>query len=208
MNKLKYIPLLVILLFIASCSNSITDINSYLKYLSDKENGLVIEKATGGILMRVKYLPTDYLVFNDLKNKENNTPTLKDSIKQSYQNSITFMLTIGPDRNESFDITKVGVKDYEEFAQRIEEMNFNMAQYVTLKINEKEYAPALTQMESVNGLEQDRNILFVFNALDEQGKEILKSDAQLIYNDELFYTGINKFKFKMDKINNVPEFKF
>ena len=196
------------MLFIASCSNSITDIDNYLKYLSDKENGLVIEKATGGILMRVKYLPTDYLVFNDLKNNENNTLTLKDSIKQSYQNSMTFMLTIGPDRNESFDITKVGVKNYEEFAQRIEEMNFNMTQYVTLKINEKEYTPALTQMESVNGLAQERNILFVFNALDEQGKEILKNDAQFVYNDELFYTGINKFKFKMDKINNVPEFKF
>ena len=196
------------LLVQSSCNQPIDDFSTYMKYLSDTDYGLVKEKSVGGLQLKVKYLPNDYLVYNDLKNSKVITKELIDSMKTSYANSITFMMVLGPDKNESFDITRVGISDYEEFAQRLEEMNFNMAQYVNLKINNKEYVPELMQMESTYGLEQNRKILFVFKAVDKEGNKILTDDAQFVYSDELFNTGINKFKFNINDINSLPEFKF
>lgn len=196
-------------LLISSCNQSIDDINAYMKYLSDEDNGLVKEKSVGGIQMKVKYLPKDYLAYNDLKTNKNITSTLIDSVKETYANSITFMMIMGPDKHESFDITRVGVNDYQEFAQRLEEMNFNMKQYVQLKVGDKTFAPELAQMESTYGLEQSRKIVFVFNAIDEEGNKILTGDdAQFVYTDELFNTGINKFKFNVDAIEALPVLKF
>ena len=158
--------------------------------------------------MKIKYLPNDYLVYNELKGNKAITSTMIDNVKASYNNTITFMMIMGPDKEESFDITRVGVVDYQEFAQRLEEMNFSMKQYVNLSINGKEYYPELAQMESTYGLEQNRKILFVFKAIDEEGNKILNNDFQFVYADELFNTGINKFKFKLDDINKMPAFNF
>tara|TARA_R110000782_G_scaffold5853_3_gene20219 strand:+ start:4891 stop:5442 length:552 start_codon:yes stop_codon:yes gene_type:complete len=179
-----------------------------MEYLAEKDNGLVKEKSIGGIQLKVKYLPNDYLVYNDIKQNKQKTKGLVDSVKLTYANSITFMMVIGPDKNESFDITRVGVDNYEEFAQRIEEINFNMMQYVKLQVNNEEYSPELYQMESTYGLEQSRKFLFVFKAKDEKSNTILKDDFQFVYADEMFNTGINKFQFKHSDVNAIPQFNF
>lgn len=180
-----------------------------MKFLADKENGLVKETSVGGIKLKVKYLPLDYLVYNAVKSEDSlASKEKKESIKKSYENSLTFMLTMGPDANESFSITRVGITSYQEFAERIETMSFNMKEYITLKINNKEYKPELAQMESINSLEQSKNIIVVFKAIDEAGQKLMTDDLFFIYNDELFYTGINKFKFKMQEIQGLPELKY
>jgi len=209
MNKSRaYILITFIVILLSSCSSSIDDFGVYLNYLAKIDNGLVKEKAVAGIQMKIKYLPNDYLVYNELKGNKAITSTMIDNVKASYNNTITFMMIMGPDKEESFDITRVGVVDYQEFAQRLEEMNFSMKQYVNLSINGKEYYPELAQMESTYGLEQNRKILFVFKAIDEEGNKILNNDFQFVYADELFNTGINKFKFKLDDINKMPAFNF
>ena len=195
-NKFIYIAFLFLAIMFSSCNHSIDDFNTYMEYLAEKDNGLVKEKSIGGIQLKVKYLPNDYLVYNDIKQNKQKTKGLVDSVKLTYANSITFMMVIGPDKNESFDITRVGVDNYEEFAQRIEEINFNMMQYVKLQVNNEEYSPELYQMESTYGLEQSRKFLFVFKAKDEKSNTILKDDFQFVYADEMFNTGINKFQFK------------
>mgnify|MGYP003626904035 CR=1 FL=1 len=207
-NKFIYIAFLFLAIMFSSCNHSIDDFNTYMEYLAEKDNGLVKEKSIGGIQLKVKYLPNDYLVYNDIKQNKQKTKGLVDSVKLTYANSITFMMVIGPDKNESFDITRVGVDNYEEFAQRIEEINFNMMQYVKLQVNNEEYSPELYQMESTYGLEQSRKFLFVFKAKDEKSNTILKDDFQFVYADEMFNTGINKFQFKHSDVNAIPQFNF
>lgn len=192
-------------LFIASCNSAIDNFPDYMKYLADKENGLVKEKSTNGVSIKVKYLPVDYLAYKEFKNESGLSI---DSIKKTYENSLTFMMTIGPDKEKSFDITKVGVSSYKEFALRIEEMNFWMKDYVTLTAGGIEYSADLAQMESTYGLEKDRKILFVFQNKDEQGNTLLTDDLTFTYKDEIFFTGINKFKFNIKDINSIPELTF
>jgi len=207
-NKLRYILLIVVTIAIGGCKKSINNFSDYMKYMSEEENGLVKKKSVGGIQMMVKYLPNDYLVYNELKNDQILTAGKIDSVRKTYANSITFMMVIGPSKDESFDITRVGVADYEEFAQRLEQMNFSMGQFVNLKIGETTYIPELAQMESTYGLEQNRKILFVFNAVNDAGNKILMDDVQFVYVDELFNIGINKFKFSKEDLTDLPAFKF
>lgn len=206
--SIKQLMSVLLMVVCCSCNNSISNHKAYMIYMADKGNGLIKDKSIGGIKLRVKYLPVDYLVYNSIENIESARVTMIDSIKKSFNNSITFMLTIGPDENESFDITKVGVSDYKQFAQRVEEMSFNMAEYITLTIKDKEYKPDLAQMENINGPEQSRNIILVFKAKDENNKEVMTDDMYFTFNDELFATGINKFKFQMDDILSVPKLKY
>jgi len=204
----KKIILFSVFTMLLACNNSTTDFKEYLHYLSNKENGLIKEKTVSGINLKVKYLPTNYLVYNELKNEVNPTIEVIEETKNEYKNSVTFMMILGPDKGESFDITRVSISNYQEFAQRIEKMNFSMTDFVKLRINEQEYTPELAQMESTYGLEQHRKILFVFKAIDAEGNKILTEDVQFVYNDELFHTGTNKFKFKLNDIQEIPELQF
>lgn len=208
-NNFKYIIGFLFLICLFSCKKQVLDYKEYMKFLANKESGLVKEIATGGIKLKVKYLPLDYLVYNQVKSSDSlASKEERENIKKTYENSLTFMLTLGPDTNESFSITRVGVTNYQEFAERIETMSFNMSEYISLKIKDKEYKPDLTQMESINSLEQSKNIIVVFKAIDEVGKKITTDDLVFIYNDELFLTGINKFKFKKNDILDLPELKY
>ncbi len=176
-----------------------------MRFMANEDNGLVKHKTTDGIRIRVKYLPIDYLVYNNIKNEE---PALDkkgvDSVKKSYKNSLTFVLTLGPEEGKHFDITRVGVSNYEEFAQRIEEMSFHMHEYISLTINDLKYKPQLAQLESINTVEPSKNIIVVFDALDDNEESILTDDFTFTYIDELFYTGINNFKFNKSDVLALP----
>ena len=204
-NKFKIVLLIVVSLFVGACNTSIDNFSDYMKFLANTENGLVKKKSANGIAIKVKFLPLDYLAYKEFIN---DTSLNLEAIKKTYENSLTFMMTIGPDEDKAFDITKVGVSSYEEFALRIEEMNFWMKDYVTIKIGEKEIKAELAQMESTYGLEKDRKIVFVFQNKDAAGNNLLVDDVTFTYKDEIFYTGINNFKFNIDDINALPEFKF
>ena len=174
--------------------------------MADPENGITKEKVTHGIKLKVKYLPVNYLVYNAVKSNDGAISKVElEKIKRSYANSLTFMLTLGPDDNEAFSITNVGIENYEQFAQRIETMSFNMKEYLALYVNSKKYVPELVQMETINTLEPSKNLIVVFNNLDEKGNDITSNDMTFVFNDELFYTGINKFVFKAKDLKTLPE---
>jgi len=197
------------LIMLFSCTDTTVDYNSYLKYLANSENGLTREHVTHGIKLKVKYLPIDYLVYNAVKSIDSTISDKEvEKIKKEYANSLTFVFTLGPADNESFSITTIGVENYQQFAERIETMSFNMKECITLEVNEKQYEPELIQMETINTNEPSKNLIIVFKTTDEQGKNIMNSDMTFTYNDELFYTGISKFVFKTNDIKALPQLDF
>ena len=44
----------MLVLFLGSCTKPIDNFSDYMKYLADKENGLVKEKAANGVSIKVK----------------------------------------------------------------------------------------------------------------------------------------------------------
>jgi len=206
-SKILY-ALMAIASFISCSKTVISDKKEYLSYLANPENGLTIEKVVTGLKMKIRYMPEDYLVYNNVKEMVNCTSRYKDSIAETYHHSLTFMVNIGPDENENFDLTRLGISSYGEFAERIEEMTFNSQNWFALTSGGKLYTPVLTKMENVNALEKSRDFIVVFNSTLNSPNDITKNDMIFIYTDDLFHTGVHKFQFNTEDIKKLPKFKF
>lgn len=203
-NMLKIFYLLVVMLLMSCKHAEINDPAKYLNYLADPENGLVREKTIGSIKFKVKYLPPAYLAYNVLKDNTLASREIKDSLINSYKGSLTFLLNIGPAKGENFDITRLGVSSYQDFAERIETMAFEAQEWMQITVNGVKHKPTIARLENINAPENSRNFVVVFEALKAEEKD----DLCFIYNDELFNTGTNKFIFKTDDIQNLPVFRF
>jgi hypothetical protein len=208
-QELKYFLQFAFLLILCGCgTNTVSDKKEYLSYLANPENGLIKEKNVAGIKYKLKYLPEDYQVFNTMKVSEKLNERQIDSVRKAYANSVTFLLNIGPDENENFDITRVGISTYEEFADRIEQMAFGAQEWISIKIKDKEYHPDIVKLENINALEKSRNFIVVFSSEKNSEKDLRKNDMCFQYSDEMFDTGVNKFVFRAEDIGSIPEFKF
>lgn len=188
-----------------SCrSSEIREASAYMKYLSDPGNGLVKEKSVAGIRYRIKYLPTDYLAYNAFKDARGCD---KDSLRRVYGNSLTFLVNIGPAEGEHFDITRLDVADYHEFAARIEAMAFQAQDWIRLQAAGKEYSPVIVRLESIHAQDNSRNFIAVFARKNEQG-DLDDQDLCFSYRDELFNTGLNKFIFRHKDMSRLPDLRF
>jgi len=206
-NKISRSSVFLLLLLAVSCSpTEIKEPKAYMKYLADPDNGLVKEKTVAGVKIKVKYLPSEYMVY---KSSDGNSLSqhAKDSLLKCYENSLTFLLNIGPAENESFDITRVNVSNYQEFAERIEKMAFEMNEWISLNVDGETIHPAITQLEAINTPEKNRNFIVVFSS-EKSKKNIKINDLCFVYNDEMFDIGTNKFIFKAKDLTNIPVFKF
>lgn len=198
-----------IALGLLSCKQSeIKDPTEFTHYLANKENGLVNEKSIAGVKFKVKYLPYQYQAYLSMNGKETVLQKEKDSVLKAFSTSVAFLLNIGPAENEDFDITKVGVKSYEEFADRIEKMSFEAQDWIMLDIGGKQIKADIVRMENLNALERSRNFLVVFASEFATENDIRTKDLCFIYDDEMFSTGKSKFIFKAEDLKNTPEFKF
>lgn len=201
--QLVYLLTLLLSVGLSSCGRTIDNYKEYMQYIASLDNGVTKVQTTSGLKISIKYLPIDYLVYNEIINlKDGKTPELIEELKKAYENSLTFRLTFAPDEGKEFDITKVGVTNYEEFAERIEVMNFNFSNYIKLETEGEQIIPELTQMESIYGLENKRDILLVFN------KKEIKDNIKIVYKDEIFGTGTHKFLFQKADLSAVPQFVF
>jgi hypothetical protein len=180
-----------------------TDPREYFKYLADPDHGLVIEKSIAGIKYKVKYLPEDYLKYNSKTNDGTGA-----AAQNEYASSVTFLLNVGPADNENFDITRVGIESYQEFAERVELMAFDAAQWISLQTEDSTYKPSIVRLENVNAQERGRNFVVVFSSEKGTPADIRKKDMSFTYNDEMFNTGVNKFVFRSRDIESLPQFKF
>lgn len=193
---------------ITACSGNELEYEDYLKYINDQENGLMKEKEVSGLQYKVKYLPVDYLVYNDLNKIEGkqNLKEEKKKLEKQYAHSLCFMMTMGPADDENFDLTYLGVKNYDEYAKQMEVLNFKMGTFLTLEMGGKLIKPELVQMENTYGLGKQRNFMILFSVKDNKKDKFMKDhDVRLIYSDELFGTGINNFSFQKEVIKNLPE---
>ena len=198
---------------IAGC-NKITKIETveeYLSWLNTEKNGLLKTRYINGFKISVKYLPQDYIVYQELDKEKSISEENADSLLKKYEKSLTFIMTIGPDEREreGGDIMFQGVKNYKEYKERFYDLNFDIENKVALKTMKNTYNPALAAVENIYGLNPGRNIILVFVPTDIDQEDFYSSQKiDLVFDDDLFDTGISHFVFKRTDINNIPEFNF
>ena len=192
---------------LTSCKTShVNSVEEYNKWMNDPENGLVKTKKIKGLTVSVKYLPAAYLIYKELGETDYSEKD-RDSLKKAYERSLTFLMTIAPDKEKGNknDIMLEGIVNYKDYSERLLTLNFELDKNVTLKSDNLELKPVLSALENTYGLSKSRSITFVF-APDIKEMEMLKNAKTLdfVYIDELFQLGILHFNFNNEKLKELP----
>lgn len=210
MKPLKYIHKIFFVLLCSSglsgCSDTLKTEKELFMWLNDAENGLIKVKRINGMKLTAKYLPPEYLVHKELKAASDPAAANKDSLLNWYKHNYTFLINIAPDEEneKEIDVMKMGVTNYEQYREKFMTMNFDMAQYIHLEVDGQELIPVLTNLENVYGLTRDANIYLVFSPGEQIKKENSAAKLDLVFNDEIFNTGINHFTFSGKDIREMP----
>ena len=198
MIRLFHISLIVILLF--SCSG-IRNESEMFEILNSEP--YKVTKVVSGFSFTAKYLPSSFLAWKELKITENIDNTTFLELNNSYKESHTILFNIGPDLKEnSIDITKYQVSEYEEYKKRILALNFDIEEYIYLERDGEKIYPILSNFENHHGIRPDRTIYLVFPRSQEEMRGF-----QLVFEDALFETGIHHFAFD-EEVLSLPELKF
>ncbi len=189
-----------------SCNKKeVSTVGAYSKWINDPANGLTLTRKIHGLKISVKYLPADYLEYKEMQ--DNSGENQLDSLKKEYENSLTFLMTIGPDeeKGNKNDIMFDGIKNYKEYSERLLSLNFEIEKNVLLKTDNVALKPVLSALENTYGLSKSRNIVFAFAPTQNEKQEIENSNTiDFIYSDELFELGLMHFNFNTSDFKNLP----
>ena len=200
--------LFILTLFICGCSSDFQTEREFYQWWNDSENGLVKEKEINDFKLIVKYMPPEYLAYNELKGK-NFTRSEYDDLYDKYKSSRTFLLSILPaDEKSTQDVLYYNLQSVEEYKQRIMEMNFSPGEYISLKTDCGVYKPVLSTMENVYNIDPKRSLYLVFADNEENQGLLNANELDLVFEDYIFDTGINHFSFNKNKLDNIPVFSF
>ena len=151
----------------------------------------------------------DYLVYKDLSAISPKSQTTVDSLQALYSSSITFILNIAPDMEKLSgpkmgSVMTKGIGNFEDYKARAMTMNFDMSDFVSLKTETAEFTPVIAELENTYDLTQDRNIYLVFSD-DKEGTLKNAEVLTFVFEDEIFNTGTNQFKFTGADLSQCPQ---
>lgn len=196
----------IILILLFGCKLTPEDGQSYQAWLSDPDNELNKVKQTEVFELSVQYLPTTYRVWQEMQKHPQWTETQQDSIYKVMEKSLYFIFTIAPREDKaSGDVMYSGIQEKSDLEQRVNALNFGMSNYWQLKTSQGEYAPVLTNLENTYSLTDFRKLHLVFAPADTtiHFQEVPQWD--LVFNDEVFGTGIHHFVFFQGDWKEVQE---
>ena len=209
--KLNKFSILVVFALLSACTgNNIRNYDDYINWLANKENGLLLTKTIGGLDLTASYLPSDFLVYQDIEVDDMNKPGRIDSLKDLYKKGITIKLSFTPhDKDEPGDLMYSNVQNYGEYRDKILNITFDIERLIKLKTGNKEYKPVLTSFEDTYGLKPGRDVICVFVPANKNEDEFYRSEKlDFVFTDEIFNSGINHFVFNRKAINNSESIEF
>jgi hypothetical protein len=202
--NLLVLPGLTLGLICFSCKPEIHSEKELYAFLNNPDHGFVVTKSINNVVMSVKYLPGEYLAFKEMKSSQSNK-SQADSLLRAYRNTRTFLLTLQPDSSKTGgELMYKGISAYSDYKVRVVELNFNLAQYITLRTSDRIYAPVLTNMENSYNTVNKITFTVVF-ADDRPDNRLIHADElDFVFTDEIFGTGISHFVFDKRKLDQLP----
>lgn len=190
------------LLFLSSCAEELATPEEALAWLSKRDNGLVQVREGEQVTWKATYLPNTYLAWRYLQSLDGYNQSTRDSVVQSYHNTLCFLLTVSPGTKEKGDVVMQGVGSFEDFQSRTMELNFHVQDLVRLSYGGVETGAVLSTMENTYGMNQERDIMVIFPK-DETGWQ--RADTlDVLLDDSIYESGVHRFTFPMNEIQSIP----
>lgn len=199
---MRVIYIILCALVVQSCGQSMTE-NEYKAWFSDPENGFVKEKVVNDLRFGVQLRPVELMMLTELKQGEDILADQVDSLKASYGNSLYFLMEVSFEdagKRRGADVVQSTVKSYNEFVEQVNRLSFELDDNVILVSGNDTIRPSLYHYERGYELGKKQSFLFAFPFNNEKTHE----QVSFIYNDEVFKTGVNTFRFSTGK--EIPEF--
>lgn len=182
---------------------------AFRAWCADPEHGVVRKHTANGLTLTMRYQSPEYMTWLQLMRRPGRSERQRDSLLQQFRTAKHFLLTIAPDeRHGGGDVTMRGIRSRAEYVERLERLNFELRDYITLKTPSANFAPALTVMEHAQGLRLARtvNLAFVPDDMDDDFYDAETYDV--VFNDRIFGTGINHFLFRKKDLDNAPGLEY
>lgn len=194
-----------LLLFLCSCQTTFYSEKEFFEWLNNPNSGLIKTRKVDGLNITMKYLPAKYLVLKEMNGVFNAKKA--DSLEKKYANGLTFLLTFSPIDDNTGDVMYKDLQEFEEYASRLKNLQFDIGKYIFIRSTNKEFRPILSTLENTFGVTKHRNIYIVFGGDDKN--DILKSkEIDIVLEDDIFVTGIHHFVFDSWRINESPNLSF
>ena len=204
------ILIIAIVLLFAGCETKFDDMSQFLQWANEPDNGLVKERTINGYKIRIKYLPAEYLVSQELSYQTTYSQNEIDSLYSYYSNSRTFLLSISHPTESAAepDMLISSSNDYADYAGKYLALSFGLQSYIYINGDEKTYPPVLATMEQTTSVNAGRNFFIVFADVDETDELFNEDILDIVFDDEIFNTGISHYRFTKKDIDNLPDFRF
>ncbi len=188
---------------IISCDNTKTlDVESYLKYIVNENNGLVKQSKTNNLTMILEYKPIDYLALLEIdKFSLSMNQNTFDSLKGNYNNQLFFVLKLQADGENDF--LKANSNNQEDFFKRVEYYNTSFINDVILIQGQDTISCVSANLERNFGISPQTNIGLIF-----ENKTIRNEDFCIQIYDKEFGSSKTNFCFDKNSLTNIPNIIF
>jgi protein-tyrosine-phosphatase len=218
--------IVTLFLFLTGCVPAIKNEQELHQYLTKEANGFVQSKSVDDLEITVKYLPPEFQTLREIKGiaqserfasqTDKALEAQTDSILAYYQKQYVFLLTVKPKaaqptenqenrQTHNPDVMYRDISNYSEFKERVTQVNFHADEYIYLVTSGKRLKPLLHTLENTYSLMPQRTIYLVFadenlHKTSSANKDLSYDDLELVFEDQLFSTGIHHFLFSKKKL--------
>jgi hypothetical protein len=186
--------------WIIGCKSSHVGKEDLLKYVQDKEHGLVHKITSNGIGMRVSYHPKELLVLQELRGNNKLNEKQLEAARKKYSGQEYFMM--GLSRNDKEVIRELG--SFDRYSDMLQVLSFQMADKITLVSENKDTIPIKDYVfQQTYGMSSENTLLFVFDA-----SKLNKASTWTMHVNEFgLGTGNQKFVFRRHDVERMPALK-
>lgn len=184
---------------IYGCQKSDLRGNEYRKYIEKESNGLNQVKQIGDMHFQVQYCPTEYLLMKEFKTDDLSEQVVEERRKGN-EGLLFFKLRISADGSN--DVLNYHLNSGDDYYARIQYLSYGFEEDIAL-LNERDTIfPALFHFERTYGIAPFADFMMAFETTPKAD-----NDYQVVIDDRVFDTGILKFTFEKQDLQNIPNLK-
>lgn len=200
--------LIVLVSSVVSCNRTPEKLGpeDFKAWYFSEASGLHKSKNIRDMEVSAALLPNAYLAYREYEADPGGN---YDSIVKSYQCGLTFQVTLTADKKSKLfgNLLYYGLTSEEEMQARIKYLNFNIAEFLSVKHANVAYEPVLSNFDGYDPLGNKLRFQAVF-IIPEYNCGKPREDfnsLQLTFQDPFWETGKSHFEFNKKIIQDIPE---
>lgn len=200
---MRIVRYLAIALLLFGCGRKKLDTQGYITWMSNKENGLMIEKKVNNFVFNLYYKPVQYEALQNLAGQPVNEETYRKSL-DDFRGMEYYTLRIGSADHQT-DILKNGISSDAEYYGRIQYYSSSAQNDLKLVAGKDTFPCSIYHFERTYKMSSFNNLILAFQTRDSTDLPELKEDRKLVYNDKVLGVGKVEITISKEAINKIPQ---